>query len=319
MHWVQAWLFGTVSPNSGFPSAIRNMFNGTVSTVGKDSKLVVDALSAASMSQKTGRAMIWDIDPDHARMKLDPGKLRDQMFAFTVTGQVTNTLEVMALPFILRKISAFRKSRAAAYSQPKIITSKTSEAGLASGNSSAVKSISRSNNDTGWLKEPVAVIEDEKESEDLAEHAFLDKVREEAALPEYDLFVDYSEMVVQFGYVVLWSTIWPLAASACISGHALQFSFFSSTTDYLPFQLWRSSTIFLKCVRTHLRSRSTTGVQYLAGQIRLGHGWILLPFSPGSARLQILRSCIYSPPRCSLFPIFIPQRLLLLLRISRNS
>jgi hypothetical protein len=47
----------------------------------------------------------------------------------------------------------------------------------------------------------------------MEERAFLDSVREEAALPEYDLFVDYSEMVVQFGYVVLWSTIWPLAGA----------------------------------------------------------------------------------------------------------
>jgi len=37
-------------------------------------------------------------------------------------------------------------------------------------------------------------------------------VRREAALPEYDLFQDYSEMVTQFGYVAVWSAIWPLAS-----------------------------------------------------------------------------------------------------------
>ena len=58
----------------------------------------------------------------------------------------------------------------------------------------------------------IDLLEDEQERGGLVERAVLDKVREEAALPEYDLFVDYSEMVVQFGYVVLWSTIWPLAA-----------------------------------------------------------------------------------------------------------
>jgi len=57
------------------------------------------------------------------------------------------------------------------------------------------------------------VFEDEQEKGGMEERAFLDRVREEAALPEYDLFVDYSEMVVQFGYVVLWSTIWPLAGA----------------------------------------------------------------------------------------------------------
>ncbi|QRV88634.1 hypothetical protein RhiJN_16652 [Ceratobasidium sp. AG-Ba] len=40
----------------------------------------------------------------------------------------------------------------------------------------------------------------------LIEHA-----REESALPDYTLFGDYSEMVTQFGYIVIWSAAWPLA------------------------------------------------------------------------------------------------------------
>jgi anoctamin-10 len=54
---------------------------------------------------------------------------------------------------------------------------------------------------------------------------FLHRIRQEAALPQYELFGDYAEMVqqaglkltqnanlilAQFGYVVLWSTVWPL-------------------------------------------------------------------------------------------------------------
>ncbi|KIJ58796.1 hypothetical protein HYDPIDRAFT_33809 [Hydnomerulius pinastri MD-312] len=39
----------------------------------------------------------------------------------------------------------------------------------------------------------------------------LDTVRSEVSLPEYEVFEDYGEMVTQFGYVALWSTIWPLA------------------------------------------------------------------------------------------------------------
>lgn len=47
--------------------------------------------------------------------------------------------------------------------------------------------------------------------EDESEKEFLERIRNEAELPEYSLFVDFAEMVTQFGYVVLWSVIWPLA------------------------------------------------------------------------------------------------------------
>ncbi|KAI1415767.1 DUF590-domain-containing protein [Hypoxylon sp. FL1857] len=42
------------------------------------------------------------------------------------------------------------------------------------------------------------------------EHAFLERVRNEAQLDTYDVTGDYREMVVQFGYLSLFSAIWPL-------------------------------------------------------------------------------------------------------------
>jgi len=39
----------------------------------------------------------------------------------------------------------------------------------------------------------------------------MDKVERELALPDYSLFTDYAEMVTQFGYVTVWSIVWPLA------------------------------------------------------------------------------------------------------------
>ncbi|KAI7788439.1 hypothetical protein LA080_010772 [Diaporthe eres] len=44
------------------------------------------------------------------------------------------------------------------------------------------------------------------------EAAFLQRVRNEAELDKYDVTVDYREMVVQFGYLSLFSVIWPLTA-----------------------------------------------------------------------------------------------------------
>ncbi|KAH9810692.1 calcium-activated chloride channel-domain-containing protein [Melampsora americana] len=59
-------------------------------------------------------------------------------------------------------------------------------------------------------------LEDEKE--------LLERLREEAGLPEYQLFVEYAEMAIQFGYVVLWT--WPIAPFACFINN-----FFELRTD----------------------------------------------------------------------------------------
>ncbi|KAF8883336.1 calcium-activated chloride channel-domain-containing protein [Gymnopilus junonius] len=219
MRWVQAWLFNGVptTTHTGISAAIRDMLNGTISAA-KDSSIVVDSVTGAS--PKLGHVAMWDIDPSNARLKLNPGRLREQMFAYTVTAQVVNTFTEVALPFLLRRISAFRKDRAA-LNKPKPIVAPSSGAsatGSTTGTSSAVDGQTAS---SPTLKKRV-VFEDEKERGGLAERAFLDKVREEAALPDYDLFVDYNEMVVQFGYVALWSAMWPLAGTMAFLNNLLE-------------------------------------------------------------------------------------------------
>lgn len=164
MSSIQEWLFNA----DGIIATLRDTLNGSIS------------FSATHH--------IWDVDRTNTRAKLHSGRLADQMFAYTVTGQVTDTFTEIGLPFLLRWFEAFRKGK---------MTMK----GLVSfGNGG----------DSAGMKKRV-VFEDEKEKGGMEERAFLDSVREEAALPEYDIFVDYNEMVVQFGYVVLWSSIWPLA------------------------------------------------------------------------------------------------------------
>jgi hypothetical protein len=113
-------------------------------------------------------------------------RLQDQMFAYTVTNQGINTFVEAGLPFIMRKIDAYR-------------------------NGSKIGSSDGSN---GGGKKKRVVFEDE-ESGEKEEREFLGRVRHEVALEEYTLFTDYSEMVTQFGYVALWSTIWPLAPGEC--------------------------------------------------------------------------------------------------------
>ena len=195
MRWVQAWLFGGAKMNNSFTATVRDMLNGTVPGIVKESIVVADNLTGTSKTGTT--SAIWDASPMAVHTKLNHGRLRDQMFAYTVTNQAVNTFLEVGLPFILRRIETFRKNKAKA---------KNAAAGGSTPNSN---SSAASDNGSGVKKR--VVFEDEKERGGMAERQFLDRVREEAALPEYDLFVDYSEMVIQFGYVVLWSTIWPLA------------------------------------------------------------------------------------------------------------
>ncbi|KIY63984.1 DUF590-domain-containing protein [Cylindrobasidium torrendii FP15055 ss-10] len=116
---------------------------------------------------------IWDMDATMVRHKLDPGRLKTQMFAYTVTQQVSNTFMEIGLPYVLRAVDNYRKKK----DSPK----------------------------------KKVVFEDEKEKGGQAERQFLEDVRHQASLPEYELFLDYSEMAMQFGYVAVWSTIWPIA------------------------------------------------------------------------------------------------------------
>jgi hypothetical protein len=44
------------------------------------------------------------------------------------------------------------------------------------------------------------------------EDQFLERVRKEVTTClEYNMFDDYAELATQFGYVAIWSSIWPLA------------------------------------------------------------------------------------------------------------
>ncbi|KAF8167034.1 calcium-activated chloride channel-domain-containing protein [Mycena galopus ATCC 62051] len=123
---------------------------------------------------------MWHVDKSAAGQKLN-----DQMFAFTVTDQIMDTFVEIGLPYILRGVDSFRTQKASRDERDKAKRKRMS-----------------------WKK---FVFEDETEESREEEREFLEQVRKEVALPEYELFGDYSEMVTQFGYVALWSTIWPLA------------------------------------------------------------------------------------------------------------
>ncbi|KZT70878.1 DUF590-domain-containing protein [Daedalea quercina L-15889] len=151
-----------------------------------------NAARAANSTKGKARSF-WEMDVMSARKKLSPTRLQDQMFAITVTNQAVNAFLEIGLPYVLRAVAVIRRR------------------GLRSGASS--------NGSANSGKKKRVSFEDEAGKDDAAqgrekgseEREFLEEVWRQVALPPYELFTDYNEMVTQFGYVALWSTIWPLA------------------------------------------------------------------------------------------------------------
>lgn len=106
---------------------------------------------------------------------IDPSRLRKQVIYFTVTAQIVNFALETIVPYIKRR--GFSK-----YQEMK------SERAAKKGGASSGVTI-----------------------DDLPEEAeFLKRVRKEAELDVYDVATDLREMVVQFGYLSLFSVVWPL-------------------------------------------------------------------------------------------------------------
>jgi len=134
--------------------------------------------------------------------KTNPTRLQSQMFAFTVTNQVIGAFLEVGLPWLQSKIGAIRSGGL----KNKLSSSPSTHHTVTSSSSGTAISATNTKRNNGKR----VVFEDEEFGEK-AEREFLAEIRHEVSLPEYTLFSDYSEMVTQFGYVALWSTIWPLA------------------------------------------------------------------------------------------------------------
>lgn len=113
--------------------------------------------------------------PSPAAFTINPNRLRNQMIYFAVTAQVVNFAMETVMPLVTQKGTKKYKEMQSARAEK---------------NGGTTPSVSA--NDPPEEKE------------------FLDRVREEAALPEYDVTSDLREMVIQFGYLALFSVIWPL-------------------------------------------------------------------------------------------------------------
>ncbi|EGG10284.1 uncharacterized protein MELLADRAFT_47238 [Melampsora larici-populina 98AG31] len=125
---------------------------------------------------------------------IDNQRLYQQLFAYIFTNQVVNSFTEIGLPYLI-KIVSFKYNQLIEERQNK------------------------KESDGQVSKKDLMVIPDLED-----EKVLLDRLREEAGLPEYQLFVEYAEMAIQFGYVVLWT--WPIAPFACFINN-----FFELRTD----------------------------------------------------------------------------------------
>lgn len=110
-----------------------------------------------------------------AQFTINPERLRKQVIYFAVTAQIVGFAMEVIVPYLKRqgfiKVKQMQSSRA---------------------------------NKAGGIA-PSAAAEDPPE-----EKEFLARVRSEAELDVYDVYADLREMVVQYGYLALFSVVWPL-------------------------------------------------------------------------------------------------------------
>lgn len=114
--------------------------------------------------------------PTPGAFEINPARLRKQVIYFTVTAQIVNFAMETIVPIIKRR--SFQKYE-------EIKTQRAAQKGGVA---------------------PGAGMSDSPE-----EAGFLERVRDEAKLAVYDVTNDLREMVMQYGYLTLFSVVWPLA------------------------------------------------------------------------------------------------------------
>ncbi|EXM22030.1 hypothetical protein FOTG_10313 [Fusarium oxysporum f. sp. vasinfectum 25433] len=108
----------------------------------------------------------------HQPFHLDADRLRNEVIALTVTGQLSGFFEENIVPMLKHKFSNWYRDYRRARSKGDML---------------------------------LAVVKDDPE-----ETAFLSRVRNEAILPKYNVQDDIAEIVLQFGYLALFSPVWPI-------------------------------------------------------------------------------------------------------------
>lgn len=199
--------------------------------------------------------------PAVGHFSINPNRLKKQVIYFTVTAQIVNVVLELVVPAIKKKV--FHKVK-------EVKSSRASAKGGSANNTTA---------------------NDHPEEKD-----FLARVRNEAELDVYDVTGDFREMVVQFGYLSLFSVVWPLAGLSFLAnnwielrGDAIKIAL--QTQRPVPWRAdsigpWAESVAFL----AWLGSITSAAVVYLFSGDGLGPGG-----SPGDIKTWgLLLTIIFS-------------------------
>jgi anoctamin-10 len=193
--------------------------------------------------------------PTAGTFTINPDRLRKQVIYFTVTAQIVNLGLELIVPYLKRK--GFAKLKEV-----------QSERALKRGGAAP----------------------DPSEHDPPEEKEFLQRVRAEAELDVYDVTSDLREMVLQFGYLSLFSVVWPLTACSFLANNWLELR-----TDAMKICVemqrptpWRADTIgpWLDSLSflTWLGSITTSALVYLFSNDGIGPdgsphtitAWVLL-------------------------------------------
>ncbi|KAJ3894824.1 calcium-activated chloride channel-domain-containing protein [Lentinula edodes] len=127
-------------------------------------------------------------------LMLDRSRLEEQMFAYTVTNQIVDSASEIGWPYAMKIWHII------------------------------LELIWRKESDNLLSEELCESPTMESPPDSPAEDSLLTRALHESTLPSTpsNLSTDYSEMVIQFGYVVLWSTIFPLAPFFALLNNVLE-------------------------------------------------------------------------------------------------
>lgn len=162
---------------------------------------------------------------------LDNGRIRNQLFYFAVTAQIVNLFMEFILPIVLRLAKGEAQELQAKF---------TGQSGF-------------------------------KPTDAPEEVALMKQIRFEARLPDYDTYGDFAELVIQFGYTVMFSSIWPLTPVCAFLNNIIELradaaKLCKNMKRPVPMRAdtigpWADNIVFL----TWLGSMTTASITFLLG------------------------------------------------------